>query len=103
MGHVQDPAVSTNMILIVCMIYHMKVHMFGYNLGPQKMSKSKIHILTISEPISMKPAIVNMEFRNFLDFQTNRALESAVFIANLAFICQAVQSRPMGPKLGIWV
>ena len=58
MGHVQDPPVSTNMILIVCMIYHMKVHMFGYNLGPPKMSKSKIHILTISEPISMKPAIV---------------------------------------------
>ena len=58
MGHVQDPPVSTNMISIVCMIYHMKVHMFGYNLGPQKMSKSKIHILTISEPISMKPAIV---------------------------------------------
>ena len=58
MGHVQDPPVSTNMISIVCMIYHMKVHMFGYNLGPQKMSKSKIHILTISEPISMKPAIM---------------------------------------------
>ena len=58
MGHVQDPPVSTNMISIVCMIYHMKVHMFGYNLGPPKMSKSKIHILTISELISMKPAIV---------------------------------------------
>ena len=58
MGHVQDPPVSTNMISIVCMIYHMKVHMFGYNLGPPKMSKSKIHILTISEPISMKPALV---------------------------------------------
>ena len=36
----------------------MKVHMFGYNLSHPKMSKSKIHILTISEPISMKPAIV---------------------------------------------
>ena len=36
----------------------MKVHMFGDNLGPPKMSKTKIHILTISEPISMKPAIV---------------------------------------------
>ena len=58
MGHVQDPPVSTNMISIVCMIYHMKVHMFGYNLGPKNFSKSKIHILTISEPISMKPAIV---------------------------------------------
>ena len=58
MGHVQDPHVSTNMISIVFMTCHMKVHMFGYNLGPQKMSKSKIHILTISEPISMKPAIV---------------------------------------------
>jgi hypothetical protein len=58
MDHVQDPPVSTNMISIVCMIYHMKVQMFGYNLGPQKMSRSKIHILTISEPISMKPATV---------------------------------------------
>ena len=36
MDHVQDPPVSTNMISIVCMIYHMKVHMFGYNLGPKK-------------------------------------------------------------------
>ena len=61
MGHVQDPPVSTNMISIVCMIHHLKVHMFGYNLGPPKMSKSKIHILTISEPISMKPAIVGQE------------------------------------------
>ena len=60
MGHVQDPPVSTNMISIVCMIYHMKVHMFGYDLGPPKMPKSKIHILTISEPISMKPAIVRL-------------------------------------------
>ena len=58
MGHVQDPPVSTNIISIVCMIYHMTAHMFGYDLGPQKISKSKIHILTISEPISMKPAIV---------------------------------------------
>ena len=58
MGHVQDPPVSTNMISIVCMIYHTKVQIFGYNLGPPKMSKSKIHTLTISEPISMKPAIV---------------------------------------------
>ena len=48
-------------ISIVCMIYHMKVHMFGYNLGPPKMSKTKIHILTISEQISMKPAIVTPE------------------------------------------
>ena len=59
MDHVQDPPVSTNMISIVCMIYHMKVHMFCYNLGQDKISKSKIHILTISEPISMKPAIVS--------------------------------------------
>ena len=58
MGHVQDPPVSTNMISNVCMVYHMKVYMFGYNIGPQKISKSKINILTISEPMSMKPAIV---------------------------------------------
>ena len=47
MGHVEDPPVSTNMISIVFMIYHMKVHMFGYNLGSKKIWKSKIHILTI--------------------------------------------------------
>ena len=41
------------------MIYHMKVNMFGYNLGTQKIWKSKMHILTISEPMSMKPAIVD--------------------------------------------
>ena len=56
MGHVQDPPVSTNMISIVCVIYDMKVHTFGYNLGPKKIWKSKIHIFTISEPMSMKPA-----------------------------------------------
>ena len=55
MGHVQDSPVATTRISNECMIYHMKVHIFGYNLGPKKMSKSKIHILTISEPISMKP------------------------------------------------
>ena len=65
MGHVEDPPVSTNMISIVFMIYHMKVHMFGYNLGPQEMSKSKILILTISEPISMKPAIVYLKWLSF--------------------------------------
>ena len=32
MGHVQDPPVSTKIISIVCMIYHMKVHTFR----PQK-------------------------------------------------------------------
>ena len=60
MGQIQDPPVSTNIISIVCMIYHMKVHMFGYNLGPKKIWKSKIHTLTISEPMSMKPAIVKL-------------------------------------------
>ena len=59
MGHVQDPPVSTNMISIVCLIYHMKGHMFGYNLGSPKIRKSKIHISTISESMSMKPAIVD--------------------------------------------
>ena len=39
-------------------VYHMKVHMFGYNLGPKKIWKSKIHISTISGPMSIKPAIV---------------------------------------------
>ena len=31
----------TNMILNVCMMYHMKVHTVSYNFG-QKMSKSKM-------------------------------------------------------------
>ena len=35
--------------------------MFSYDLGPPKISKSKIHILTISEPILMKPAIVTSD------------------------------------------
>ena len=34
MGHVQDTPVSTNMISNECMIYHMKVHIVDYDLGP---------------------------------------------------------------------
>ena len=58
MGHVQDSPVATTMISNECMIYHMKVHIVSYNLGQNFFSKSKIHILTISGPISIKPAIV---------------------------------------------
>ena len=36
----------------------MKVHIVSYNLGQNFFSKSKIHILTISGPMSIKPAIV---------------------------------------------
>ena len=58
MGHVQDPPVSTNMISIVCMIYHMKVHIVSYNLDQKKFSKSKIHILPNYEQTNLKTAIV---------------------------------------------
>ena len=58
MGHVQDSPVSTNMISNECMIYHMKVHIVNYDLGPQKISKSKIHILPIYEQMNPKTAIV---------------------------------------------
>ena len=36
MGHVQDTPVSAKMILNECMIYHMKVNIVSYNLGPKK-------------------------------------------------------------------
>ena len=36
MGHVQDTPVLTKMILNEYMMYHMKVHIFSYNLGPKK-------------------------------------------------------------------
>ena len=58
MGHVQDTPVSTNMISNECEIYHMKVHIVSYDLGPKKFSKSKIHILPIYEQMNTKRAIV---------------------------------------------
>ena len=58
MGRVQDSPVATTMISNECMIYHMKVHIVSYNLDQNFFSKSKIHILTISGPMSIKPAIV---------------------------------------------
>ena len=58
MGHVQDSPVATTMISNEFMIYHMKVHIISYNLGQKKISKSKIHILTISGQTDSKPAIV---------------------------------------------
>ena len=57
MGHVQDTPVLTKMILNECMMYHMKVHIFSYNLGPKIFSKSKIHILPIYGQTDSKPAI----------------------------------------------
>ena len=58
MGHVQDSPVATTMISNECMIYHMKGHIASYNLDQIFFSKSKINILTISGPMSIKPAIV---------------------------------------------
>jgi len=58
MGHVQDTPVSTEMILNKYMIYHMKVHIFSYNLGWNFFSKSRIHILPNYEQTDSKTAIV---------------------------------------------
>ena len=58
MGHVQDTPVSTKMILNECMIYHMKVHIVSYNLGQNKISKSRIHILPNYGQTDSKTAIV---------------------------------------------
>ena len=63
MGRVQDSPVSTNMISNACMIYPMKVHMVCYNFGSKKISKSKIHIFTISGHMSLKPAIVTCHLK----------------------------------------
>ena len=58
MGHVQDTPVSTKMILNECMIYHMKVHIFSYNLDPKIFSKSRIHIFPNYGQTDSKTAIV---------------------------------------------
>ena len=58
MSHVQDTPVSAKMILNECMIYHMKVHIVSYNLGPKKISKSRIHILPNYGQTDSKTAIV---------------------------------------------
>ena len=58
MGHVQDTPVLTKMILNECMMYHMKVHIFSYNLGPKNFSKSRICILPNYEQTDSKTAIV---------------------------------------------
>ena len=58
MGLVQDTPVSTKMIFNECMIYHMKVHIFSYNLGPKKFSKSRIHIFPNYGQTDSKTAIV---------------------------------------------
>ena len=56
-GHVQDTPVSTSMISNECMICHMKVHIVSYNLDQKKISKSKIHILPVSEQTDLKTAM----------------------------------------------
>ena len=58
LGHVQDSPVSTNMISNEYMVYHMKVHIVSYNLGPKNISKSKIHILPNYGQTDSKTAIV---------------------------------------------
>jgi hypothetical protein len=55
MGHVQDSPVSNNMISNDCMIYHIKVHTVGYNLGQFFFLSPKF----IFCPFMDKPAIVN--------------------------------------------
>ena len=66
MGHVQDSPVATTMISNECMTYHMKVHIVSYDLGQKFFSKSKIHILTISGQMSIKPPIVVMALAKIL-------------------------------------
>ena len=61
MGLVQDTPVSTMMIFNECMIYHMKVHIFSYNLGPKKFSKSRIHIFPNYGQTDSKTAIVTTD------------------------------------------
>ena len=58
MGHVHDTPVLTKMILNECMMYHMKVHIFSYNLGPKKSPKSRMCILPNYEQTDSKTAIV---------------------------------------------
>ena len=58
MGHVQDTPVLTKIILNECMMYHMKVHIFSYNLGQFFFSKSRIHFLPNYEQMDSKTAIV---------------------------------------------
>ena len=64
MGHVQDTPVLTKMILNECMMYHMKVHIFSYNLGPKKFSKSRIHIFPNYGQTDSKTAIVTVQHSN---------------------------------------
>ena len=55
----QDSPVSTNMISNLCVIYLMKLYVFCCNLASKKI---KIHILTISGPILLKPLVVKEKF-----------------------------------------
>ena len=50
------------------MIYHMKVHIFSYDLGQKKISKSRIYILPNYGQTDSKMAIV-MLVRNTTDLQ----------------------------------
>ena len=54
-----------------CMIYHMKVHIFSYNLGPKNFSKSRICILPNYEQTDSKTAIVVC--RNSIDCNSSLA------------------------------
>ena len=79
MGHVQDTPVSTSLISNVCMICHMKVHIFSYNLDQIFFSKSNIHILPNYEQMDLKTAIVIyriariiQNFDDYPDFQKNQ-------------------------------
>ena len=72
MGHVQDTPVLTKMILNECMMYHMKVHIFSYNLGPKKISKSRIYILPNYEQTDSKTAIVYLELTGLIHILSGR-------------------------------
>ena len=53
----QDTSVSTNMISNKCMIYHMKVHIVNYDLGPKKCQTPEF-IFCLFEQMNPKMAIV---------------------------------------------
>ena len=61
MGHVQNPPVSTKIILNECMTYHMKVHIVSYDLDQIFFSKSRIHVLPNYGQMDSKTAIVSGE------------------------------------------
>ena len=62
------------MVLNECIIYHMKVHIFSYNLGQRFFSKSRIHILPNYEQTDSKTAIVGGRGQKFAKYSSSKKL-----------------------------